>query len=67
MGPSRKEHRVMMIQDLCLSIIRSIIGFITSEEKDMAVKQWPLFCQKTNQLKGLSNRDLEIYVDILEK
>ena len=40
-------------------------GFFTSEEKEMTVKQWTLFCQKVIQLKHPTKSHLEIYVDIL--
>ena len=40
-------------------------GFVTYKKKEMAVKQWPLICQKVIQLNHPTKSDLEIYVDIL--
>ena len=40
-------------------------AFITTEERDLAVKEWPLFRQKVLQRKDPSKKDLEIFIDIL--
>ena len=40
-------------------------AFITTEERDLAVKEWPLFRQKVVQRKDPSKKDLEIFIDIL--